>query len=208
MVGAPRWRDGIKLRDLVKARRVLALASVLLATPLIAACGEHTMHHSDANNNGTYINAGQVTYQLQVSRALNPYSSEDSTYIKGLPKSASKLAPNQMWYGVFLFAKNETNRTITTNDDFDIIDTIGNTYRPIPLNASLNPYAWTPTSLAPGATAPNLITTAGVGPSGGRLLLFKLPAYGNNSVYDNRPLTLQIRNPTTLKVAATISLDL
>ncbi len=166
------------------------------------------MHHADANNNGAYINAGLVTYQLELSRALNPYSSEDSAYIKGLPKSASKLAPNEMWYGVFLFAKNETNRTITTSDDFDIIDSIGNIYRPIPLNASLNPYAWTSASLAPGGTEPNPITTAGVGPAGGRLLLFKLPAYGNNSVYDNRPLTLQIRNSSTLKVAATISLDL
>jgi hypothetical protein len=192
----------------VRARRFLVLALVIAAAPLLAACGEHTLHHADANNNGTFINAGPVTYQLEVSRELNQYSSEDSGYITGLPKSAAKLAPNQEWFGVFLWAKNESKRTVTTGDRFDIVDTLGNTYRPLPLNPSRNPYAWTPQALAPGATEPNPTTTAGYGPTGGRLLLFKLPAYGNNSIYDNRPLTLQIRNPSGTRVWGTISLDL
>ncbi len=59
------------------------------------------------------------------------------------------------------------------------------------INPSLNPYAWTAQSLAPGDTEPAPGTTASFGPTQGSLLLFKLPT----SVYDNRPLTLEIRRP-------------
>jgi len=162
------------------------------------------MHNADANNNGTFINAGPLTYQLQVSRQLNQYGPEDSGYIRGLPKGASKLTANQLWFGVFLWAKNESKHSYATTDNFDIVDTQGNVYRPLKLNSAVNPYAWTSQPLAPGAVEPNPNTTAGVGPTGGQLLLFKL----NDSIYDNRPLTLQIRAPSGNKVWATISLDL
>jgi hypothetical protein len=192
----------------VRVRRALTAACVIVAAPLISACGEHTMHNADANNNGTFIDAGPLTYQLQLSRQLNQYSPEDSGYIKGLPTGASKLTPNQEWFGVFLWAKNETQRTHVTTGNFDIVDTLGHVYRPLRLNSALNPYAWTPQLLAPGATQPNVDTTAGTGPAGGQLLLFKLPASGTNSIYDNRPITLQIRAPSGKKVWARISLDL
>lgn len=162
------------------------------------------MHNADANNNGTFINAGNVIYQLQISRLLNQYSPEDKSYFIGLPKNAAKLTPSQLWFGVFLWAKNQTNNNRTTTDNFDIVDTQGNTYRPLKLDSAINPYAWTSTPLTPGATQPNPNTTAGVGPTGGELLLFKL----NTSIYNNRPLALQIRAPSGNKVWATISLDL
>ncbi len=166
------------------------------------------MHHADANNNGTYVSAGDVTYQLQVSRQLNQYLPEDSGYLMGLSKAEKSLTPNQEWFGVFMFAKNETNHTVTTGNNFDIVDTLGHEYHPITLNPATNPYAWSAQSLTPGATQPNPNTTAGYGPTGGQLLLFKLPGSGINSIYDNRPLTLQIRAPSGKKVWATISLDL
>lgn len=162
------------------------------------------MHAADANNNGTYINAGPLTYQLQVSRQLNQYTPEDSGYVTGLPRGTSKLTPNELWFGVFLWAKNETKHNYSTTDSFDIVDTQGNVYKPVKLNPAVNPYAWISQSLAPGATEPNPNTTAGTGPTGGRLLLFRL----NTSIYDNRPLTLQIRAPSGNKVWATVPLDL
>lgn len=162
------------------------------------------MHNGDANNDGTFINAGNVVYQLQISRELNQYSPEDKSYFIGLPKNAAKLTPSQLWFGVFLWAKNQTNNARRTTDNFDIVDTLGRKYRPLKLNSAINPYAWTSTPLTPGATQPNPNTTAGVGPTGGELLLFKL----NTSIYNNRPLALQIRAPSGHKVWATISLDL
>ena len=45
----------------------------------VAACG-NAKHAYDATaeNNGYYVRAGDVTYQLQISRELNPFSTEDS----------------------------------------------------------------------------------------------------------------------------------
>lgn len=182
------------------------LTGVLLAAAplLMAACGSHHPNFADANNNGTYVKAGPVTYQLQVSRELNPFSREDSGYLAGLPKSEATLTPEQEWYGVFLWAKNTTNVPQKTTARFDVIDTQGNTYTPIFYN---NPYVWTSQTLAPGAIEPQPDTTAGFGPTGGQLLLFKVYSSGIKSVYANRPLTLRIYGNTG-KVWATISLDL
>jgi hypothetical protein len=169
----------------------------------LAACGR-TGHPSSEENNGVYVNAGPVTYQLEVSRELNQYSTEDSQYIKGLPAgTTSTLTPTQLWYGVFLWAKNQTRQPQMTSDNIDIVDTEGNHYYPVALNPAVNPYAWTAQLLHPNSIEPAPDTTASFGPTQGGLLLFKL----NTSVYDNRPLLLEIRGPGG-QVWATISLDL
>jgi hypothetical protein len=181
-------------------RRVLTAAILLSASALASGCGVHHSDTADANNIGAYVEAGPVTYQLQVSRQLNQYSSEDSGYLAGLPRRDAKLAPSQFWYGIFVWAKNRTNEPQKTTAAFDVVDTQGNVYHPIFFS---NPYVWTSQTLRPGAVEPNPDTTAGYGPTQGRLLLFKV----NTSVYSNRPLTLEIRGNTG-KVWATISLDL
>ena len=188
----------------MRARRLLT--GVLLATagPLLAACGNHHSNVANANNNGTYVEAGPVTYQLQISRQLNPYSNEDSGYLAGLPKRDALLAPDQMFYGVSMWAKNTTKLPQKTTANFDVVDTEGNVYKPIIYS---NPYLWTSQSLAPGAIEPQPDTTAGFGPTQGAWLIFKVYSSGDKSVYSNRPLTLQIRGNTG-RVWATISLDL
>ncbi len=178
-------------------RRLLALIPLALA---LAACGNHHSNYADANNVGTYVKAGPVTYQLEVSRELNPYSSEDSGYLAGLPSKETALAPDQLWFGVFLWAKNTTHQPQQTTSAFDVIDTQGNVYHPIFYG---NPYVWSSRTLPPGAIEPSPNTTAGYGPTQGGLLLFKVPT----QVYSNRPLTLRIYGNTG-KVWATITLDL
>jgi hypothetical protein len=168
----------------------------------LAACGK-TGVPKTSENNGVYVNAGPVTYQLQISRELNQYSTEDRQYVTGVPAGQSSLMPGQLWYGVFLWAKNQTDHPQVTTGKFDIVDTQGNVYRPIALSPALNSYAWTPQRLEPRAVQPAPDTTASFGPTQGGLLLFKL----NNSIYDNRPLLLEIRSPTGKRWAA-ISLDL
>jgi hypothetical protein len=182
--------------------RLPALAALLVVA--VAGCGNHSNSaDANANNNGAYIQAGQVTYQLQVSRVLNQYVTEDHQYLSGLPAGTSAPAPDQTWYGVFLWAKNGTNQPRQTAGTFDIVDTSGNHYYPLQLNPSLNLYAWSPQVLAPLETEPAPNTTASFGPTQGSMLLFKL----NTSVYANRPLTLEIHPPGSSKVS-TISLDL
>ncbi|HZE06789.1 MAG TPA: hypothetical protein VE127_16290, partial [Solirubrobacteraceae bacterium] len=98
---------------------------------------------------------------------------------------------------------NQTDRTQRTTDNFEIVDTQGNVYRPLKLNFALNPFAWRSMSLTPGAIEPRAGTIASQGPTQGGLLLFKV----NTSVYDNRPLTLYILGANNKKLGA-ISLDL
>jgi len=168
----------------------------------LAACGKSN-HPTTAENDGVYVEAGPITYQLQVSRELNQYAVEDKQYLAGLTPAESLVSPTQFWYMVSLWAKNQTNHPAVTSDNFVIVDTQGTRYYPVAVSPSLNPYVWTAQALAPGAIEPGPDTAASFGPTQGGLLLFKL----NTAVYDNRPLTLVIRGQTG-KVWGTISLDL
>jgi len=189
----------------VSVGRHWILACALVLAVGLSACGSKPAHPhvADANNNGGYVDAGPVTYQLQISRELNQYDTEDSQYVKGLPLGTVPPTPAEFWYGVFMWAKNQTSRTQVTTDNFDIVDTQGNRYYPLKLIPALNPYAWTAQTLKPLNTEPGPDTTAAFGPTQGGLLLFKL----NSSAYANRPLTLEIRGPSN-QLWATISLDL
>ena len=102
----------------VFARRLAILVGTLALALGLTACGiGHKEAHprvADANNNGGYVDAGPITYQLQISRVLNPYATEDSQYVKGLPAGTAGPTATQEWYGVFLWAKNQTSQPQTT----------------------------------------------------------------------------------------------
>jgi hypothetical protein len=190
----------------VIARRPWTLVCALLLALGLAACGHKTAHPTvaDANNDGAYIDAGPVTYQLQISRELNQYSVEDSQYVKGLPAGVSaNLTPTQEWFGVFLWAKNQTQKAQTTLDNFEVVDTSGDVYYPVKLDSALNPFAWTAQTLQPNGTEPGPNTIASDGPTQGGLLLFKV----SDSIYSNRPLTLYLLGANNRKLGS-ISLNL
>jgi hypothetical protein len=186
----------------VSARRLCIFVCALGLVFGVAACGQVAQPSSDLND-GVYVFVGPITYQLQVSRELNQYAVEDSQYLKGLPAGQDTISANQLWYGVFLWAKNQTNEAQTTASRFSIVDSSGDVYYPIDLDTSVNDYAWTQQVLQPSGIEPAPNTTASFGPTGGSLLLFKLP----NSVYSNRPLTLNIY-PSGGGKPGQISLDL
>lgn len=193
----------VSVVNAVRRPRLGVLACTLALAFGLAACGKSN-DPPTGENNGVYVTAGPITYQLQISRQLNQYATEDRQYVAGLPSGTSAtLSPTQLWYGVFLWAKNQTNRPQKTTDNFDIVDTQGDHYYPIAVNPSLNPYAWTAESLPPGQTEPAPDTAASFGPTQGGLLLFKL----DTSVYDSRPLTLEIKGPSG-RIWGTIELDL
>jgi hypothetical protein len=192
----------------VRARRVPILCSSLVILALgVSGCGNNPArrHAADAENFGVYVWAGNITYQLEISRELNGYSTEDSQYLEGLPKGTTAPTRDQEWYGVFMWAWNQTKQYQTTAplSDFDIVDTEGDMYYPEPIKPTLNPYQWTAQKLAPRATEPEPDTTAYFGPTQGQVLVFKI----NTTAYANRPLTLQIRGGPQHAVEATIPLD-
>lgn len=184
----------------MSARRAWILVCALALAVGLGACGQEAAPPS-GENDGVYVDAGPITYQLQVSRQLNQYAVEDRQYLTGLPAGKETLTPSQLWWGVFLWAKNQTDQSHPTSDRFTITDTSGNIYKPIQIDSALNGYAWTSQILTPSSIEPEPNTTASFGPTQGGLVLFKLPT----SIYSNRPLTLTII-PSSGK-AATIALD-
>jgi hypothetical protein len=189
----------------VRARRLLLLVYALTLAVALTACGHKQAHptQADANNDGSYIDAGPLTYQMQISRELNQYGTEDSAYVKGLPPGATGPTADQFWYAVFLRGLNQTHHDQTTLDSFQITDSQGNTYYPLKLDPNVNPFAWTPKTLAPNQIEPGPDTVASYGPTQGGLLLFKL----NTTAYANRPLTLWLLGSTGKKLGS-ISLNL
>jgi hypothetical protein len=189
------------LRSVPRLRRLPLLAGTLALALGLSACGDKVSHPTVADNEGVYVDGGAVSYQVQVSRQLNPYNSEDHEYLKGV--SATPPKPNEEWFAVFLWAKNETHSNQTTTNSFDITDTQGNRYFPVAVDPNVNPYAWTAQTLQPLGTEPAPDTTAAFGPTQGAELLFKL----NISAYSSRPLTLEIHAAGQAQPAA-VSLDL
>jgi hypothetical protein len=187
----------------LKSTKWIVPAIVALALG-VSACGKESNPTSaNANNDGAYVDAGPITYQLQVSRELNPWDIEDREYLAGVSNPTSTLTPDQLWYGVFLWAQNQTNSRGSSTDTFDIVDTEGNVYQPVQVDSNINPYTWQPQQLNASQQQPNLGSTPFYGPTQGELLLFKL----NSSVYSNRPLLLRIHAPGQSS-PSTISLDL
>lgn len=182
-------------------RRLWILASGLLLALGLAACGNKQAHPTVADNEGFYVDAGPVTYQVQLSRQLNQYSTEDQEYLNGVNTPPPK--PDEAWFAVFLWAKNQSGSVQSTTDSFRIVDTQGNVYYPVEINPQVNPYAWTARTLKPLGTEPPPDSVASLGPTQGSLVLFKI----NSSAYANRPLTLEIFAPGQASPSS-VSLDL
>ena len=190
-------------------RLPLLLAAAALAVG-VSGCGFEHREARAANvsqeelSNGAepYFWTGPVTYQVQVSRQLNPFDTYDVQYLSGV-QGAQSLPSQQFWFGVFLWAKNQSGHTAQTADKFEIVDSAGNVYTPTQLNPGVNPYAWTQQTLSPNAIEPIADSAAADSSPGGGLVLFKL----DDSVYSNRPLTLKVFAPGSSK-ASSISLDL
>jgi len=176
-------------------RLPLLTAVALLAALTLVACGggaKEPTYHGDSE--GSYVKAGPLIYQVQISRELNPSNVEDAQYLQGLPAGTPRLAGDEEWFGVWLRVQNATDRTHPTATQFRIVDTTGATYTPIALPAS-NVFSYQPVSVQsdkgqPVYPDPN--SAAGSNPIGGTMLLFKL----RTSVYANRPLELEITPPT------------
>jgi hypothetical protein len=192
-------------RKRLRAAPLLVLAMIALA---LAGCGRTTQTgvSQDQLSNGDepYFNAGPVTYQVQISRQINAFDSDDVQYLAGV-KNAQSIPGTDFWYGVFLWAKNQNQQTEETAGikDFELTDSVGNVYKPVKLNPSVNPYAWSAQLLGQNEIEPASDSIASNGSSGGSMLLFKLPS----SVYSDRPLTLRIWAPGEQKPSY-VSLDL
>jgi hypothetical protein len=170
----------------MKHRLTLVVALVVAAVGL-SACGGGHLPANEAESEGQYFEVGDLKYQVQISRQINPTDLEDKQYLSGIAASDLKLNPDQTFFGVFMRVENKTGNALTSAGEFVITDTQGNKFSPVPL---ANPFAYRVEAITPdGGTQPDQIEPAHYAPTQGKLLLFKLP----NTSLDNRPLVMEVK---------------
>jgi hypothetical protein len=199
------------------ARRSSALARLLLGATLalvaalaLGACGDsHTKvtggtYAGESGANAPYLDVGPLVYEVQISRELNPYDEEDSSYLVGLTPAQRHLGPGEEWFGVFLQVYNHTEaphlaapaRTLL------IADTQKNVYTPVVPDAT-NSFAYRGGTVLAKGRIPVLNSVASFGPTQGALLLYKIHVVS----LDNRPLTLTLVDPLNPSDTASAELD-
>src|SRR5579864_5881692 len=123
-------------------KRIVMLAGAAASTIAISACGAGE-HATYADNLGPgYVQVGQLNYQVQVSRQLNPWeTNEDVWYLKGFTPSQRTLPTSDLFFGVSLQVFNWTKHAATPTSDFYITDTVGERFTPM-VNPNPNPYTY------------------------------------------------------------------
>lgn len=185
--------------------RIPPLVGALLAALTLSACGSDHGPITRGELESVNVQAGNLVYQVQISRALNPKAVDDSQYLEGVAEPT--LTRDEQWFGVWIRAQNTTDTVQESTDEFAVLDAAGNEYHPVEI-ADSNPfkYAPRPVEQAGGNGQPLLPdpdSASGSGPIQGSMLLFKVPY----SIYQNAPVELEIV-PTEGGEASTVLLDM
>jgi hypothetical protein len=177
------------------------LIFVAVAALALEACGnkqERTLH---GTTEGVYIDVGDLKYQVQISRLLNPTDREDSGYLVDLP-AGQQLGPKENWFAVFMRVENTSDNPQPATNGYSIRDTQGNIYRPITMGPK-NVFAYRPAVLQPKDVLPFPDSAAGENTIQGAMLLFKIPVAN----FQNRPLQLLIPPPHGGGETGSVDLD-
>jgi hypothetical protein len=163
-------------------------AAIVCAACAIAALAMTGCHkrESTIGREGQGIKVAGVTYNVYITRQLNPSDAEDSAYMAGEKADV----PGYYFYGVFLTAcnENEHGSKLLPTTNFTINDTQGDRFTPLALPET-NVFAYRPKPLAKNSCVPPVGSIAASGPTAGALLVFKVPV----AAVENRPLELEIQ---------------
>jgi hypothetical protein len=187
------------------ARRLLTAAVCAIA---VAGCGNSTRGSAvaEADTEGIWIDVGALDYHVQGSRQLNPAQVPDDRYLAGVPESVGAPTGKETWFAVFLRIENKTDEPALSAEEFEIEDTEGGIYKPVAVDTSLNPFAYSPQKLSPDGVMPHPDSTQDFDSTAGSMLLFKLPL----TSYQSRPLEFRIHAPAGSEepADAEVNLDL
>jgi hypothetical protein len=168
----------------LRRKRALAVALSLAALMVAAGCGE-SEHESEVVE-GEPIELGEVSYNVQITRFLNPSDPEDGQYLQGQQIPPPK--PEDSYLAVFIETENEgdTDATLPAEADLDVVDTTEATYPPLaPTNVFMLDLGG---KIGSGEELPAPDTAAASGATEGLIILFLVPA----NIGANRPLELEI----------------
>src|SRR5438105_15045817 len=116
-----------------RARKSTVVAMALLAALAVGACGSsHTKvstgtYAGESGANAPYLDVGPLAYEVQLSRQLSPFDTEDAPYLQGLSATQRALSPQQEWSAVFMQVSNNTPASHPAASAVTIRDTQGNT---------------------------------------------------------------------------------
>lgn len=167
--------------------RIAVLALAALAALAATGCGNKQTTAILGETEGIYVGVDGLTYQIQISRILNPASPEDQAYVRGV---SEEPAADEVWFGIFMRVENEGDEELPAAERFRIVDTQEEEFEPIEIDPELNVFGYQPRPIPPGELLPELDSPASDNTIRGELILFKLPV---QSLY-NRPLELVIES--------------
>ena len=134
---------------------------------------------------GEPLELGELEFDVQISRFLNPASQEDAAYLEGAPP----LEQGFQWFGVFMEIKNDGDEANVVPYPMRIVDTRGNVFVQERLE---NPFVLVPgTPILPDGEVPEAETAAANGPIEGSMVLFSL----EETATEDRPLKLEVPGP-------------
>lgn len=174
--------------------RFLLLALAFACLPLLAAgCGAEEPESEVPE--GEPLELGEVEFDVQITRFLNPDSTEDATYLEG----AEPLLDGQQYLGVFLEIKNEGDEPTVVPYPLKVVDTRGQTFIQEEID---NPFTLVPGEpIEPDGQLPGVQSAAANGPIEGSLVLFRI----DETATETRPLQLEVPGPEGV---GTIELDI
>jgi hypothetical protein len=170
-------------------RRVLMIVLSLALVGALSACGNKQDKTLTAETEGTYVDLGDLKYQVQISRQLNPADEEDKGYFVGVKDPEGAVNAEEVWFAVFVKVWNRTEDSHIASKDFEIEDTVGKRYEPVEVGED-NVFAYRPIQIPSGGQLPGTDDVANEGVIGGSMLLFKLTL----DSLANRPLVLHIKS--------------
>jgi hypothetical protein len=188
--------------------KCLLAALALLVVLALGGCGDsHTKvstgtYAGESGAAAPYLNVGPLIYQVQLSRELNPFNTEDASYLEGLSPAERTLAPGQEWFAVFIQVYNNASRAHLAANGVTISDVQNNIYVPVVPDRT-NQFAYRG-GLVPGnGRLPVPGSVAANGTTQGAMLLYKIQIVS----LDNRPLELKIIDPINASETASAELD-
>jgi hypothetical protein len=172
-----------------RALRIVLGLLASVAALAVAACGQHEV--TVAETEGIYLDLGELKYQVQISREVNPSDPQDREFFRGLPEgSTPNLPADEIWFAVFLRVENPTDEPQPMADQFEIVDTTETKYTPVLLDPKSNPLVYQARDLPARGRIPEPDSAIDQSFAQGGLLLFKL----KTSTNQNRPIVLHITN--------------
>ncbi len=164
---------------------VVALIAALLVGLALAGCDTDPEATLDVDE-GQGMQLGDLLYNVQISRFLNPKDDEDKAYLVGQPPPKR----NQFYLGVFMQVQNTSGAPQQVPTGFRVTDTVGTEFKPVPSHSLF--------ALDLGGTVPQNgelpkpETTAANGPIQGAMVLFLV----DSAAVEDRPLVLDIPSST------------